>query len=374
MKKLTYLLASAAILAACQSQPSGYKITGTIDEGASIKDSTLAILFKQEGRNMVYMDTVEVQNKQFVFEGKADSTEILNIGFFNKGEERPYNGVTFVLENGNINIKCTAEGDLISGTTHNDLLGDFMHKNDSISAPAKAAYMALQDTTLSEEDRNAKMAEFMELRRKIGEETSNLYKSFIQTNITNILGYTFFTQAYSEFTTEEQEALISQLPANYANTEAIQNIKSMIEAEKKTAVGQKFIDFSMKTPDGKDLKLSDIVAKNKVTLVDFWASWCGPCRAEMPNVVNDYKNFKSKGFGIVGVSLDNDAEAWKKAIKELGITWEQMSDLKGWQCEGAKLYNVHAIPATVLIGQDGTILAKNLRGEDLTNKLSELLK
>ena len=142
MKKLTYLLASAAILAACQSQPSGYKITGTIDEGASIKEQYFwPSSSNKRGRNMVYMDTVEVQNKQFVFEGKADSTEILNIGFFNKGEERPYNGVTFVLENGNINIKCTAEGDLISGTTHNDLLGDFMHKNDSISAPAKAAYM-----------------------------------------------------------------------------------------------------------------------------------------------------------------------------------------------------------------------------------------
>ena len=176
------------------------------------------------------------------------------------------------------------------------------------------------------------------------------------------------------FTLEEQEALVAQVPANYANSEAVQNIKSSIEIEKKVAVGQKFTDFTLKTPEGKDLKLSDVVAKNKVTLVDFWASWCGPCRAEMPNVVKDYKTFKSKGLGIVGVSLDNDAEAWKKAIKDLGITWEQMSDLKGWQCEGAKLYNVRGIPATVLIAQDGTIIAKDLRGEELTKKLQEVLK
>ena len=122
------------------------------------------------------------------------------------------------------------------------------------------------------------------------------------------------------------------------------------------------------------MKLSDFIAKNKYTLIDFWASWCGPCRAEMPNVVAAYKKYQSKGFGIVGVSLDRDAEAWKKAIKDLNITWPQMSDLKAWDCEGAKLYGVRSIPATVLVDQEGTIIARNLRGDAIEAKLAELLK
>lgn len=370
MKKLTYLLASAAVLAACQSQPTSYKITGIVEEGASIKDSTLAVLSTPSGN-----DTVEVMNKQFTFEGKADTANLVSIRFFNKDSKRPYNGVNFVLENGNINMTFKEDANIIGGTANNDKLNSFMQKNDSISRPVQDAYMAAMDTTLSEDERNSKMMAVREMSRKANEETEALYKAFIQENIGNVLGYSFFTRYGSSiFSLEEREALIPQVAPSYANSEAIQEMKASIEIEKKTAVGQKFTDFAMKTPEGKDLKLSDVVANNKVTLVDFWASWCGPCRAEMPNVVKDYKTFKSKGLGIVGVSLDNDAEAWKKAIKDLGITWEQMSDLKGWQCEGAKLYNVRGIPATVLISQDGTIIAKDLRGEDLTNKLSELLK
>ena len=130
----------------------------------------------------------------------------------------------------------------------------------------------------------------------------------------------------------------------------------------------------MQTPEGETVKLSDFISKNKVTLIDFWASWCGPCRAEMPNVVKAYNEYKNKGFGIVGVSLDNSADAWKKAIKDLNITWPQMSDLKGWECEGAQLYAVRGIPATFMINQEGIIVAKDVRGEEITKKLDELLK
>ena len=106
---------------------------------------------------------------------------------------------------------------------------------------------------------------------------------------------------------------------------------------KATAVGQKFTDFEMQTPEGKTVKLSDYVGKGKVVLVDFWASWCGPCRREMPNLVEAYAKYKNKNFEIVGVSLDQSADAWKEAIKKLNITWPQMSDLKYWNCEGAQL-------------------------------------
>ncbi len=369
MKKLTYLLASAAVLAACQSQPTSFRITGTVEDGAPIKDSTLAVLYTPSGN-----DTVEVMNRQFVFEGKADTAQLVNIRFFSKESQRPYNSVSLVLENGNINVAFSENTTNVGGTAYNDMLNSFNQKNDSINQPVREAYKAVRDTTLSEAERNSMMMEVREMSKKASEETAALCKTFIEENIGNVLGYSFLTNYGSSlYSVEEREAMIPQVAPIYANSEAIANMKARIEIEKKTAVGQQFTDFAMQTPEGKELKLSDVVARNKVTLVDFWASWCGPCRAEMPNVVKDYKTFKSKGLGIVGVSLDDNAEAWKKGIKDLGITWEQMSDLKGWKSEGAKLYNVHAIPATVLIGQDGIIIARDLRGEDLTNKLSELL-
>lgn len=375
MKKLTYLLASAAVLAACQSQPNSYKITGTLGDGIEVEDSTIAVLLKLEGGQPIFLDTAKVENKQFVFEGKADSAEVVNIYFFKKGNDRPqFGGMNVVLENGNINVSLDKEKTKIEGTTYNNTLNAFNQQVDSLSNIMRQAYEAAQDTALSEEARNAKMAELQKLSEEKNKEYQDLSLAFIENNIGNILGYTQFLQMYSSLPLEKQSELIAKLPTQYANTEAAKAIKESIEAEKKTAVGQKFIDMTMKTPDGKDLKLSDIVSKSKVTLVDFWASWCGPCRAEMPNVVKAYKEYKGKGFEIVGVSFDEKADDWKKAIKELNITWPQMSDLKGWQSEGAKLYNVRGIPATVLIGQDGTILAKDLRGEALNEKLKEVLK
>ena len=116
------------------------------------------------------------------------------------------------------------------------------------------------------------------------------------------------------------------------------------------------------------------MGKGKVVLVDFWASWCGPCRREMPNLVEAYKKYHNKGFEIVGVSLDRDAEVWKNGIEKLDITWPQMSDLKYWDCEGAKLYAVSSIPHTVLIDGEGVILARGLHGEELQKQIAEALK
>ena len=124
----------------------------------------------------------------------------------------------------------------------------------------------------------------------------------------------------------------------------------------------------------KGVKLSDYAGKGKLVLVDFWASWCGPCRREMPNLVELYKQYKNKNFEIVGVSLDQNGDSWKAAIKQLNITWPQMSDLKYWECEGAQLYAVSSIPHVVLIDGEGTIVARGLHGEELQQKVAELLK
>jgi len=144
------------------------------------------------------------------------------------------------------------------------------------------------------------------------------------------------------------------------------------QAAEDIGIGKPAPEIDLKTADGKNIKLSSL--KGKVVLLDFWASWCGPCRMEMPNVVAAYNKYKDKGFTVYSVSLDKDANAWKNSIKALGMTWEnQVSDLKFWQCEAAMRYGVNGIPAAFLLDKNGVIVATNLRGAALDQKIGELL-
>jgi peroxiredoxin len=143
-----------------------------------------------------------------------------------------------------------------------------------------------------------------------------------------------------------------------------------IDKLRKLAVGSPAPDISLPDPDGNIVKLSSL--KGSYVLIDFWASWCGPCRKENPNVVRLYQQYHDQGFEIFGVSLDRTADDWVKAIKDDGLTWVQVSDLKYFESVAAREYNINAIPATVLLDRDGNIIAKNLRGKMLENKLAEL--
>ena len=145
-------------------------------------------------------------------------------------------------------------------------------------------------------------------------------------------------------------------------------------AAKETAAGTQFKDIEAKDKDGNTIKLSDIVKSNSLTLVDFWASWCGPCRAEMSNVKKVYADYHDKGFEVYGVSLDDDKNAWLDAVGKLELPWIQVNDVVDGDASGASAYGVQAIPTTILIDQTGTIIAKNLRGEELAKKVAEILK
>jgi peroxiredoxin len=170
------------------------------------------------------------------------------------------------------------------------------------------------------------------------------------------------------------EPLYESLPAILRQSPSGITFKERIETSKKTGVGAYAMDFTQNDTLGKPVALSDF--KGKYVLIDFWASWCGPCRAENPNVVKAFNEYKDKKFTVLGISLDQPGkqQAWLDAIHKDNLTWTHVSDLKFWDNAVAKQYGIRAIPQNLLIDQDGKIIAKNIRGEELNKKLAEVIK
>jgi peroxiredoxin len=165
--------------------------------------------------------------------------------------------------------------------------------------------------------------------------------------------------------------LFNQLDRSLRNTENGKSLAARLEIAKKTAVGQPIIDFTQNDTLGNPVSLSSL--RGKYVLIEFWASWCGPCRAENPNVVKTYQQFKDKNFQVISISLDDKKEAWLKAINKDGMPWIHVSDLQGWKNAVAVQYGVRAVPQNFLIDPKGVIIATNLRGEDLPKELQKLI-
>ena len=160
--------------------------------------------------------------------------------------------------------------------------------------------------------------------------------------------------------------------AAYYNNPALKEAKALLATYERRRLGSKFHDLKMEDMAGRIVTLSQWAGKGNYVLVDFWASWCGPCRQEMPNVMLNYEKYHAKGFEVVGVSFDQKKDDWVRAVQIMGLRWPQMSDLKGWQCAATEIYGIRSIPASVLIDPQGTIVAIDLRGKALGAKLKEI--
>ena len=166
--------------------------------------------------------------------------------------------------------------------------------------------------------------------------------------------------------------------AAYSDSPELRKAKQLLASYAKREPGTMYHDLTMHDMAGREVRLSQWVkgtaepSAKRYVLVDFWASWCGPCRREMPNIIENYEKYHARGFEVVGVSFDKDKQAWVSGVQQLGLRWPQMSDLKGWQCAAAQLYGISSIPASVLLDAEGRIIAVDLRGKQLGAKLREL--
>lgn len=261
----------------------------------------------------------------------------------------------------------------ISGSSDSEKIRDFNKISNNygkIFEQIQSEYSAQISANPNAKDSiyNALMPKFQANMDKFSEEGFK----FVQANKDNLAGFyvagTIDQNKYENQLIEYAEEIKSKFPKN----NAVQSFVTKMAGLKPVSIGQIAPDFQLPDPSGKQFKLSDF--RGKYVLLDFWASWCAPCREENPNIVKQFERFKSKNFTVVGVSLDDDRAAWLKAIKDDRLNWPHLSELKKWDGKVSLLYKVEGIPASFLLDPQGKIVAKNLRGADLEQFLVKTLK
>ena len=358
----------AALLCSCKQEPS-YVIYGIV-ENPEYEGQKVYLLGESQDAYDIQKDSTMVVGGKYVFEGSVAKPQPGMVTIFGAEVERNVLQIGFCLENAEITIHTDEDGwSVVSGTEYNDA---YQHFQEARRGPRErlGEIMAVMrqksaDNSLTQEEKEKLEAEWEVCRQ----EEQDICFYFIKDNINNPAFWGDARVCASRCSLEKQRELLAQANATTLGSADIKDVVNRIAALEKTAVGQHFIDLHMFDQEGNEISLSDYAGKGKYVLIDFWASWCVPCREEMPNVKAVYEKYKDKGFEVVGISCDNNHDAWVKAIHDLELPWKQMSDLK-WEANA--IYGINGIPYTVLLDPDGIIVARDLRGEQLGEKLTEV--
>lgn len=357
--KRTSLLLLAAIstsLALAQQKQSSYVVEGLLPDSASQGKMIYMTRYDDNQR----LDSAKVTDGKFRFAGTIATPTFSRIS-----AGRKY--CNLILEKGMI----TADMEKTHWASGSPM-------NDALRAETQAAEKLIQELREKQKqieeqvsDKEERMKQFKELYQ--GKYRPLLMKrnmDFFRQHNNDAIGEYLLRNIASEATPEEMEQVFVQAGSRIMSLQVPQKIKIRFDALKKTAEGQMFIDFEGKDADGNPLAFSNFIGKGKYTLVDFWASWCGPCRKETPVIAKVYEEFKDKGLEVIGVATWDKAADTKKAIQELKITWPQIFDA---ETKPSDIYGFNGIPQIMLFGPDGKVVARNLRGDAIRLKVKEVL-
>ena len=363
MKKLVIAVLTVLAAAGCAKDTAKYVISGT-----GLEDGAVVRLVDQI--SMEAIDTAVVADGTFALKGKAGKDAFLALS-------ADGSNWTFPLINDGEALEFDFEDHAVDGSDLNEKIAECDRKTDALLVEYNTFFNEL--VKLPEEEQMAKMPEHDVWYKKLSdcllgvieENMDNLVPVAFIRNLLSLSGPDKFNELLASNAPFTQHPYVLDLKRRIDESEARQK---EADEKKQAIIGQKFLDLEEADPDGNQHKLSEYAGQGKWVLVDFWASWCGPCKAEMPNVVNAYKKYHDKGFEVVGLSFDREKEPWVEAITSWEMPWIHLSDLKYWQTVATEVYNVNSIPDNLLIDPEGTVVARCLRGDALEAKLAEIFK